>query len=97
MEFKLDSKPNYRKSPYFSLADPALLKPVIDSISQTSTVETPKRKSNHTIFKDVFSEVNEMSDESQAKFLLALLRNGCFEPNWKAAAEDLGMNNGHNV
>ena len=86
----------HHKSPYFSLADPALLQ----TIAHPSTVEAPKHKPGHTLYRsliELFGPLNEMSDDSQAKFLLALLKNGSFEPDWKATAKDIGVNNGHNV
>jgi hypothetical protein len=100
MEFDLDDEPKYLRSPYFSLADPALLNPVLEAIAHASTVEAPKHKPSRITYKslrDIFGEVNKMSDENQAKFLLAVLKNGCFEPNWKATAKDLGTIGGHNV
>jgi hypothetical protein len=100
MELEFDNEPKHPRSPYFSLADPALLKPLLEAITHASTVDAPKYKPNRIAYKplkDIFGGVGKMSDENQTKFLLAVLKNGCFEPNWKATAEDLGMNNGHNV
>lgn len=100
MEFQFDGEPEYRRSPYFSLADPALLKPLLEATAHASTVEAPKHKPNRIIYKslrEIFGDISKMSDENQTKFLLAVLKNGCFEPNWNATAKDLGTNNGHNV
>jgi hypothetical protein len=100
MEFGFDDEPKHHKSPYFSLADPALLKPLLDAIVHASTIEAPKHKRHCVIYKslkDIFGELSKMSDENQAKFLLAVLKNGSFEPDWKATAKDLGTMNGHNM
>jgi hypothetical protein len=100
MEFELDGELEFSRSPYFALADPALLKPVLEAIGFASTVEAPRHKPSRIIYKslnDIFGELNKMSDEKQAKFLLAVLKNSCFEPNWNATAKDLGTMGGHNV
>lgn len=100
MEFEFDSELKYHKSSYFSLANPTILKPVVESISQTSIVEAPKRKptAEFTILSRTSSaKVHKMPAENQTKFLLVVLENGCFELNWKATAPDLGTNNRHNV
>ena len=99
-ESSVDNKSKNRKSPYFSLADPALLKPLLEAIAHASTLEALKNKPNPTIYRslrEIFGAFNKMSDDHQAKFLLAILKNGAVEPNWKAAANDLGTMNSHNV
>jgi hypothetical protein len=42
---------------------------------------------------EIFGKVSKMSDDNQAKFLLAIWKTGSFEPNWKATSEDLGVAN----
>ena len=99
-ECSFNNESKHRKSPYFSLADPALLKPLLEAIAHASTLEALKNKPDLTIYRSlkvIFGTFNKMSDDNQAKFLLAVLKNGFFEPNWKAAAKDLGTMNSHNV
>ena len=81
MEHTFGDERKHRKSPYFSLADPALLKPLLEAIAHASTIKATKHKPNRIIHKspkEIFGEVSKMSDDNQAKFLLALLRNGVF-------------------
>jgi hypothetical protein len=100
MELTFDDEPKPRKSPYFSLADPALLKPLLAIIANSPATEVLKHKPNPVVYKsltEIFGKLSKMSDDNQAKFLLAVLKNGSFEPKWKATVEDLGTMKGHNV
>ena len=100
MEFAFDDEPKPRKSPYFSLADPALLKTLLAIIENSPVTEVLKHKPNPVVYKsltELFGKLTKTSDYNQAKFLLAILKNGSFEPNWKATAEDLGTMKGYNV
>jgi hypothetical protein len=92
MEFTFDDEPKPRKSPYFSLADPALLKPLLAIIETSPATEVLKHKPNPVVYKplpEIFGKLSKMLDDYQAEFLLAILKNGSFEPNWKLPRKTL--------
>ena|SRR2546423_6933442 len=56
MDYVYDIEPQYRQWLYFPLADPALLKPLLQAIAQASGIETPKHKAT----KEIFGEMHKM-------------------------------------
>jgi hypothetical protein len=71
MEFTFDDEPKPRKSPYFLLADPALLKPLLAITANSPITEMLKHKLNPAVYKfltEIFGKLSKMSDITKPSF-----------------------------
>lgn len=97
----ISSETKSSRSPYFSLADPALLKLLLSQESHAAReakLVIVKPRKVKTISK-IFGTTKNMSDDSQVQFLLAVLKHSrAFEPDWRELAEKLGTHTtAHNM
>lgn len=88
MDLVIGDEPKFRKLPYFSLRSSNLYSKPLHALLRLKH-QAHARLVSYKTLKVAFSEVSRMSGGNQARFMLAVLKNGSFEPKWQATARDM--------
>lgn len=79
------------KCPYFTVPD------VCHFLTAEDIAQGDNNKKSYNSLIELFGTIERMSEEQSTQFLLHLLKNSGFKPDFSATADALNVSSGHQV